>query len=210
MRQALERNGTLLDEEPPRDLILGAPALLGIFFAVAAVCALCFGFGYSQGHGWRVPGFAAAQAARPEPKPLGGVQTAAPIAKPAPGVSVPAPGEDSPADANSGAAIQPAPVAHALRDTAEAAHEPAAFLGSAQDSASSDTKLMVQIAAVSRAADAQTLASALKRDGFAAMVRTSSADKFFHVQVGPFATLGAAKAMRARLADSGYNAFVKP
>lgn len=69
---------------------------------------------------------------------------------------------------------------------------------------------MVQIAAVSRAADAQTLANALRHDGFAAMVRTSTTDSYFHIQVGPFATLEAAKAMRTRLADTGYNAFIKP
>ncbi|RRA47472.1 SPOR domain-containing protein [Acidipila sp. EB88] len=70
--------------------------------------------------------------------------------------------------------------------------------------------LMVQIAAVSHAADAQTLSSALRHDGFAAMVRTATGDPFFHVQVGPFHSVSEAKAMRARLADSGYNAFIKP
>ena len=70
--------------------------------------------------------------------------------------------------------------------------------------------LMVQIAAVSRAADAQTLANALRHDGFEAMVRTSTEDRFFHVQIGPFASPQAAKAMRTRLADNGYNAFIKP
>ena len=69
---------------------------------------------------------------------------------------------------------------------------------------------MVQIAAVSRAADAQTLASALRHDGFMAVVRTATSDSLFHVQLGPFASFAAAKAMRARLADNGYNAFIKP
>ncbi len=69
---------------------------------------------------------------------------------------------------------------------------------------------MVQIAAVTRAADAQTLANALRHDGFAAMVRAGTDDRFYHVQIGPFLTLQAAKAMRAHLVDSGYNAFIKP
>ncbi len=54
--------------EQPRDLVLGTTALLSIFFAVAIVCAVCFGFGYSRGH--EVPGSIAKQ--RPEPRPLGG------------------------------------------------------------------------------------------------------------------------------------------
>ncbi len=69
---------------------------------------------------------------------------------------------------------------------------------------------MVQIAAVTHAADAETLAEALRHDGFSAIVRTSTTDTFFHVQIGPFPSLEAAKAMRTRLADSGYNAFIKP
>ncbi len=70
--------------------------------------------------------------------------------------------------------------------------------------------LMVQIAAVSHAADANTLAGALRRSGFRAMVRTASTDPLFHVQVGPFASLDAARAMKTKLVDSGYNAFIRP
>ena len=52
MRRAVDRGHDLLGEEEPQDdLVLGAPALLGIFFAVAVICAVCFGFGYSSGHG---------------------------------------------------------------------------------------------------------------------------------------------------------------
>ncbi len=195
MRQALERNGGLLEgEEESRDLVLGAPALLGIFLAVGMVCALCFGFGYSQGHGWRglrsLP--VAQKTAPPEPKPL----AAAPLPKPAPGVSI--------AEPDSGGAVTPTPRADGSPQAAIAAREPAL------ETTSASAEWMVQIAAVSRAADAETLTRALRRGGFGAIVRTSSADEFFHVQVGPFATMGAAKAMRARLAGSGYNAFVKP
>ena len=70
--------------------------------------------------------------------------------------------------------------------------------------------LMVQIAAVSRMEDAQTLADALKHDGFAAMVRTAPGDKLYHVQIGPFASWDAAKNMRAKLVGNGYNAFIRP
>ncbi len=69
---------------------------------------------------------------------------------------------------------------------------------------------MVQIAAVTRAADAQTLANALRHDGFDAIVRTATDDRFFHVQIGPFPSLQAAKTVRGKLADNGYNAFIKP
>jgi cell division septation protein DedD len=69
--------------------------------------------------------------------------------------------------------------------------------------------IMVQIAAVVREADAQTLAQALRRNGYPAVVRTEPQDKFLHVQIGPFASRDQARAMRARLAANGYNAFLK-
>ncbi|RRA47471.1 hypothetical protein [Acidipila sp. EB88] len=56
MRQALEHEHTLLEDEAPRnDLVLGAPALLGIFFALALICAVCFGFGYSSARTVHMP-----------------------------------------------------------------------------------------------------------------------------------------------------------
>ena len=34
---------------PEREISLGAPAILGIFFALALLCACFFGFGYTMG-----------------------------------------------------------------------------------------------------------------------------------------------------------------
>jgi cell division septation protein DedD len=70
--------------------------------------------------------------------------------------------------------------------------------------------LMVQIAAVSRQADAGMLADALRTNGYAPVVHTDSRDSLLHVQVGPFSSLEQARAMRARLKADGYNAFIKP
>ena len=247
MKHALGPDNSLYaEDDAPADLVLGAPALLGIFFAVAVVCAVCFGFGYSaRGSApkaaqasapttTRTPrplGPSPSQAKRdttgtiedtdspgelsslpPEPDHTGGVPIAATRPKPAPAVRfVPplTPGQSGAAQEAS--TILPAPVPGAKSYPGVAAPlappsvahmpapiEPAPFEG-----------MMVQIAAVSRAADAQTLAAALRHDGFAAIVRTSDGDQFFHVQVGPFATREAANAMRAKLSGNGYNAFVR-
>ncbi len=262
MRRALEHDD-LLDEEPPsRDLVLGMPALLGIFFALALVCAVCFGWGYSSGHGWRgraagtiIASSAPREAnapppARPglaHPVPLGGSGAAGASDEDAPAEAFSAPGKPSPgADLAPGPGVEQStapttptaqngpqpghsqPVTPQASTAAEREAEgfppnyvvpeterppvaPAAPAAAQRAGIQTEgTSLMVQIAAVSRAADAQTLANALRHDGFAAMVRTSTTDNYFHIQVGPFATLDAAKAMRSRLADNGYNAFVKP
>ena len=51
---------------------------------------------------------------------------------------------------------------------------------------------------------------ALKKKQYPAFTtNNSSADKFFHVQVGPFVEIKDAEAMRGRLVGDGYNPIVK-
>lgn len=69
--------------------------------------------------------------------------------------------------------------------------------------------IMVQVAAVARSKDANLLASALRQQGYPAVVRTEPYDKFLHVQIGPFSTRQQADAMRHKLIANGYNAIVK-
>jgi len=67
----------------------------------------------------------------------------------------------------------------------------------------------VQVAAVSRQEDAEALVEALKKKQYPAFTANSSGDKFYRVQVGPYAELKDAEAMRARLISDGYNPIVK-
>jgi DedD protein len=68
----------------------------------------------------------------------------------------------------------------------------------------------VQVAAVSRQEDAESLVEALKKKQYPAFTaNNSSADKFYHVQVGPYADLKDAEAMRAHLVADGYNPILK-
>ncbi len=248
MRRVLGGEQDLFEErevEQQQDVVLGTTALLGIFLAVALVCAICFGFGYSRGHGFRGVAERAAVAPTPTvkgrftPRPLGGSsEDSIPAApeKPAPGVadavdsgSVPlgevpgmppeaeVSGTAPPKRAGSAAALGMGrqPALEAPQDVdgiAARPHAPFVAPEAAQRTVPvvPAANLMVQIAAVSRAADAQTLASALRHDGFAAVVRTSTTDSLFHVQIGPFSSFTAAKEVRGRLADNGYNAFIKP
>ena len=211
------------------DLTLGMTALLGIFIAVAAVCAVFFGFGYSAArtlHGTK----AAAPASSVAPGGNGtvdGTQAAAglgtagpstpPLAmvpietKPLPGAplqqkSAAALGVGDGELAQENDAISAAPSRH--MPIVAAVPEPAAI--AAPGPASGNGGVMVQIAAVVRQPDAEMLATALRANGYVAVVRTEPQDKFLHVQVGPFATRDAAKEMRARLQAAGYNAFLKP
>lgn len=68
----------------------------------------------------------------------------------------------------------------------------------------------VQVAAVSRQEDADALVEALKKKQYPAFASNNSpADKFYHVQVGPYADIKEAETLRARLISDGYNPIVK-
>jgi cell division septation protein DedD len=68
----------------------------------------------------------------------------------------------------------------------------------------------VQVAAVSKQDDAQALVDALKKKQYPAFVAdNSAADKLFRVQLGPFAEIKDAEAMRSRLVNDGYTPILK-
>jgi DedD protein len=71
--------------------------------------------------------------------------------------------------------------------------------------------IVVQIAALSREDDAVSLAGALRKKSYNVIVvnNPTTNDKFYHVQVGPFATMQEADAMKAKLTAEGYNPIVK-
>jgi cell division septation protein DedD len=209
-------------ERPDREITLGTTTILALFFALAVVCAIFFGFGYSVGH--RAVGTVAAAAPGQSGsafsgfKPSASDPLAAAAAKPAATVTVPVASPDSdtaaptprtvpaaaqddadntPADAPP---VAPAPAPHpAPAPPAAAAPAPLAF----------GTGPVVQIAAVSHQEDADLLVTTLKRRGYTVAVRSEPQDKLLHVQVGPFANHKDADAMRQRLLNDGFNAIVK-
>ena len=72
------------------------------------------------------------------------------------------------------------------------------------------TGYFVQVAAVSKQDDADALVDALKKKQYPAFVaNTSTSDKLYRVQTGPFGDIKEAEAMRARLINDGYNPILK-
>ncbi len=71
--------------------------------------------------------------------------------------------------------------------------------------------IVVQIAAVSREDDAVALAGALRKKNYNVFVVNNPVtnDKLYHVQVGPFASIQDAEAMKLKLTGEGYNPIVK-
>lgn len=67
----------------------------------------------------------------------------------------------------------------------------------------------LQVAALSRQADAITLATALQKKRFPAYVVSPQGDKFYRVQVGPYTDQKSAEAARKGLESAGFKAIVK-
>jgi len=218
-------------ESDEREISLGTGTILGIFFALALVCAVFFGLGYSMGRKSAQP--AAPVAAEPNATPTA-AQNAFSSFKPAAGSPVPPPGQvaqprpapssdsEPPSDPDSTIVTTPVSKSEARLDAAlakskpsspmpraAAAPEAAAPPASAMPAINANGTTMVQVAAVSHQEDADVLISALKKRGYAVFIRQEPQDHLLHVQVGPFATRSDADAMRQRLLSDGYNAIVK-
>src|SRR5258706_14370073 len=67
----------------------------------------------------------------------------------------------------------------------------------------------LQVAALRREADAMSLASHLQKKKFPAFVVSPQGDKYYRVQVGPYADQKSADAARKGLEGAGFKAIVK-
>jgi DedD protein len=219
------------------EIVLSPTALIGIVLGLFVLCGVCFGLGFSFGHqsSTEIPAAALPHAANTEtaiaatsrPKP----SAAPPAENPAsPDANADAstgsadPGADSVATNSVGQPGNP-PSASQLATTpgSDSAVKPALPAQPVQPQAPSPSNpagapamvmpanaVMVQIAAVSHAEDAEVLVNALRRRGYAVTVRRDPADSLLHVQVGPFASRNDANTMRLKLLNDGYNAIVEP
>jgi DedD protein len=215
--------------EPHRDreISLGAATILGIFFVLALICAVFFGFGYTLGR--------RSNQSQTAPIPTEPAATlSSNTSKPSPGSAATLPSSSSKyasdgpatpgADDQTRTAQQlpiPPPGAHTVAldstptaPTPKPAATPILALKPAPPpiptvAPSTPGAALVQIAAVSHQEDADSLFTALKRRGYAVVIRHEPQDKLLHVQLGPFATKKDAETMRQRLLSDGYNAIVK-
>ena len=211
-------------QAPDREVTLNTGVVLGIFFALALLCAVFFGFGYSIGHK-----SAPQVAAVPEPEVTTAIDPGtSPAAKPSPVTPQPVPGYVPSGNAKP-AAVTPKPSAAAVAVESRAASDEAPTKTPVPAHAAAETHLekstaptqassappvsagtiYVQVAAVSHQEDAEVLTNALRRKGYAVHPRSDAGDQLIHVQVGPFSTRKEADAMRQRLAGDGYNGFIK-
>ncbi len=203
-----------------REISLGTTTILGIFFALALLCAVFFGFGYSMGR----------RSAQPVPSPAEvTTRSENSTSKPAPGS--PASQATKPSADTTQSAIVPLDSPNAAREDgpqpptpikaatpsprvdapAEAPPKPVskpAGIVPVAAALPSPGSSVVQVAAMSHQEDADVVAADLKRRGYAVAIRREPQDKLFHVQIGPFPTKKESDAMRQRLQTDGYNSVM--
>jgi DedD protein len=220
-----------------REVTLNTGTVLGLFFALALLCAVFFGFGYSMGRksgqATAAENAAAAAPADPDsstatsssakpsavtvaPPPVPGYvaqgNTSTASTKAVEQLSKPAftPSETVKAPNTTVAAAAPAPhVPAAVPVVIPPVSKPPVPSAALTSAPAQPGATYVQIAAVSHQEDADVLVSALRRRGYTVLARNGEADHLIHVQIGPFGNRKDAEAMRQKLLGDGYNAFLK-
>jgi cell division protein FtsN len=198
------------------EITLGTGRMLAIFFTFVLVCAFFFSIGFSLGRRTTIAGAgslgiahagtpativrpSAAKTDAPQPTPQSGDFSFYKAVGEKNANAALAP-QDSKTPASAATAATTTPSAEALSKAAT----------DAATAAPASTGYYVQVAAVSRQEDAESLVEALKKKQYPAFsANNPTADKFYHVQVGPYTELKDAEAMRARLIGDGYNPIVK-
>ena len=198
------------------EITLGTGKLLVMFFGLVGVCALFFALGYSLGR---------------KSEPMIPTTSAAVVPQTAPGSSKASSGSAPPPAMSFYKSVEQkdpnpelTPAADAKTDTAAtpgnatgtpnagANGTPAAPAAGASDPTTTlpTSGYFVQVAAVSKQEDADSLVDALKKKEYPAFVAAPVAtDKLLRVQLGPFSEIKDAEAMRARLIADGYSPILK-
>ncbi|HTC92114.1 MAG TPA: SPOR domain-containing protein [Terriglobales bacterium] len=209
------------DSEQPVGFTTGVSPWLKIFFGAVVLCAIFFALGYTFGRNSApIP----TTTLTSDPKPVASASADKPSAAQSQNAAVtesqnvPA----QPSDLTFSKSLENKPDAQ-LTPPAPQNPVPAQPVQSTPATAPATTKpapelanikvggtIAVQVAAVTKEEDADALVNALRGKNYPVFVVSNvPGDKLFHVQVGPFAEIKDAEAIRARLASDGYNPIIK-
>jgi len=192
------------------EITLGTGKMLALFFGLVALCAVFFSMGFSLG---RTSGLKPS-AGEVAPSPVTTASNVRPSA-----VKSTAPATDltfykAVSDKSADAQLTPqntntdkdTPAA----DPAVTPPAPAPTTPPADPAVAPPVNgYYVQVAAVTKPEDADALVDALKKKQYPAFSANTQPDKLFHVQIGPYADIKDAEAMRGKLVGDGYNPILK-
>ena len=184
-------------ETQDTEITLGTGKMLVLFFGLVALCSAFFALGFKLGRGAGME------------TPLSSAVTTTGTARPS--TAKPA---TNPSDLTFYKTVGQDAAATPLTtpDKTQTTTTPAA--ASTDTPAAADpvplptSGYFVQVAAVSKQEDADSLVDALKKKQYSAFTNML-ADKLYHVQVGPFGDIKDAEVTRAKLVSDGYNPILK-
>jgi DedD protein len=192
------------------EITLGTGRMLALFFPLVVICAGFFAIGFSLGRkatGVGSGNVLAAQPGNPSSvvRPSPGKNNAPPPTPTSGDFSFYKAVEQKNADTKLTPVDSQAPAANAT-----SSEPPKPDENSAAAAPPPSNAYYVQVAAVTRQEDADSLVEALKKKQYPAFsANNPSVDKFFRVQVGPYADIKDAEIMRGRLIADGYNPILK-
>ena len=185
------------------EITLGTGKLLALFFGMVGVCALFFALGYSLGRKSDLGVAAVGNAGTPKVSTTANKASSGAAASPQMTFYKNVEQKDANAELNAAAETK--------SDSAAAAADKSAQNNGVDPATTVPTSgYFVQVAAVSKQEDADSLVDALKKKEYPAFVASTAAnDKLFHVQLGPYADMKDAEGMRTKLIGDGYNPILK-
>ncbi|MBF8305911.1 MAG: Sporulation related protein [Acidobacteria bacterium] len=208
----------------PGELILDNRHLLLIFLGIVGICGVFFAFGYIVGRNTLSPSVATALAesgsgegsTKPSPMPPA-VYYQRPETSPVPAAQEPGTSQpelqfdqnlggrspearlETPESAGA-AASAPAPAGQPNPPS-----EPARQSGVVQP----PPGILIQVSALTRQQDAETLVQLLKEKKLPVLVTTAPGDSLFHVVVGPYQSEREAQQVKRTLEEDGFQPIIK-
>ncbi|MGO9642415.1 MAG: SPOR domain-containing protein [Candidatus Acidiferrales bacterium] len=197
------------------DMVLESRHLVGLFLLLAVIFGIVFTLGYLLGRSQYDTQLRAA-AAHGQDVSDGPVNHApppgkAPATPPASDWSFYHSGDPKPA--NDHLVPAPAPAKPQKPVNSTPASQPKAPAASAPQPKTTPSipkgAIVLQVAALLKESDAISLAQALQEKKFPAFVLSPGPDKYYRVQVGPYADAQSAAAARTQLESQGFKSIVK-
>ncbi|HXE75451.1 MAG TPA: SPOR domain-containing protein [Candidatus Xenobia bacterium] len=173
------------------DTVLEGRHLLGVFFAVVVLCAIFFTLGFVLGRNQ------ATQQAAKSPSPGSTQQQPS------------APTEPQARDLTFYDRVEKPQPAENLPRGEPSETKPAAPATAPKPAAATGKPIYLQVAAVSREADAKRLMAELRKMGFDSEIRPPKEDRLYRVMVGPLANDELATAAQHRLEAQGFRSILR-
>ena len=202
------------------EIVLENRQLLVIFLVIAGLCGIFFSLGYIVGRNTFSPSATVARAApdgpevgaKPSPMPPAAYLSQAPpggtaaAGQAAPGTEL---NFDQSLEEKAPEAKLVSPESSNAPTNPSSSPPPSAEPPTASALAPPPPGILVQVSALSRQEDAQTLVQLLKERKLPVLVTSSPSDSLFHVVVGPYPNEKEAQQVKKQLEEDGFQPILK-